>query len=242
MEKKYLHQVLPFMKELNSQQREQLENYFMSAPVWLMDAFKIVEMEKGFTFVRENAPVDTIYIIGKGMIKLIDYRIYGIVYDYMRFEGIYAMGGMEVVMDLDTYSTTLQTVTPCTMITIPKAKFEKWLKTDIKALKQEAKAVGEYLLQQGRMGRTFLFLQGADRLCMLFIQRYEQYGRGKSYNIQGTRQELAEQTGLCVKTINRCVKKFEEESLISRRGNKIFMNEEQYLEMKARISKIIEQE
>lgn len=241
MENKYLHQVLPFMKELNSQQREHLENYFMSAPVWLMDSFKIVEMEKGFTFVRENAPVDTIYIIGKGMIKLMDYRIYGIVYDYMRFEGIYAMGGMEVVMDLDTYSTTLQTVTPCTMITIPKAKFEKWLKTDIKALKQEAKAVGEYLLQQGRMGRTLLFLQGSDRLCMLFIQRYEQYGRGRSYNIQGTRQELAEQTGLCVKTINRSVKKFEEELLISRRGNKIFMNEEQYLEMKARISKIIDQ-
>lgn len=241
MGNKYLHQVLPFMKGLNSRQREHLENYFMSAPVWLMDSFSIVEMEKGFTFVREDAPVDTIYIMGKGMIKLMDYRIYGIVYDYMRFEGIYAMGGMEVVMDLETYSTTLQTVTPCTMITIPKAKFEKWLKTDIKALKQEAKAVAEYLLQQGRMSRIFLFLQGSDRLCMLFIQSYEQYGRGRSYNIQGTRQELAEQTGLCVKTINRSVKKFEEELLISKRGNKIFMNEEQYLEMKTRISKIIEQ-
>lgn len=241
MEKKYLHQVLPFVKELNSRQRAHLENYFMSAPVWLMDSFKIVEMKKDFTFVRENTPVDMIYIIGKGMIKLMDYRIYGIVYDYMRFEEIYAMGGMEVIMDLDTYSTTLQTVTPCTMITIPKAKFEKWLKTDIKALKQEAKAVGEYLLQQGRMSRVLMFLQGSDRLCILFIQRYEQHGRGRNYHIQGTRQELAEQTGLCVKTINRSVKKLEEELLISRRGNKIFMNEEQYLEMKSRISKIIEQ-
>lgn len=241
MEKKYLYQVLPFMKELNREQREQLENYFMSAPVWLMDSFKIVEMEKGFTFIRENAPVDTIYIIGKGMIKLIDYRIYGIAFDYMRFEGIYAMGGMEVVMDLDTYCTTIKTVTPCTVITIPKAQFEKWLKTDIKALKQEAKAIGEYLLQQGRMGRTFLFLQGANRLCMLFIQMYEQHGNGGNFNIRGTRQELAEQTGLCVKTINRAVKKFEEDSLISRQGNKIFINEDQYLRMKVRISKIIEQ-
>ena len=241
MEKKYLHQVLPFMKDLNSQQREQLENYFISAPVWLMDSFKIVEMEKGFTFVRENAPVDTIYIIGKGMIKLIDYRIYGIAFDYMRFDGIYAMGGMEVVMDLDTYRTTLETVTPCTMITIPKVQFEKWLKTDIKALKQEAKAIGEYLLQQGRTGRIFLFLQGSDRLSMFFIQMYEQYGNGENFNIRGTRQELAEQTGLCVKTINRAVKKFEEDSLISRQGNKIFINEDQYLRMKARISEIIEQ-
>ena len=34
------------------------------------------------------------------MIKAVDYRIYGIAFDFMRFEGLYAMGGMEVVMDL----------------------------------------------------------------------------------------------------------------------------------------------
>ena len=32
----------------------------------------------------------------------------------MRFDKVYAMGGMEFIMDLDTYKTTLRTVTRCT--------------------------------------------------------------------------------------------------------------------------------
>ena len=108
-------------------------------------------------FVKENTPVDTIYIIGRGMIKATDYRIYGITYDFMRFEGVYAMGGMEVIMDLDRYCTTLETVTPCTIVKIAKEKYARWLNSDIRALKLEAKIMGHYLFEQGKNSRAFLF-------------------------------------------------------------------------------------
>lgn len=241
MEQKYLHQVLPFMNELSKMRREKLEDYFMSAPVWLMDSFQIVHMKKDVTFIREQAPADMIYVIGKGTIKAMDYRIIGTSYDFMRFEGMYAMGGMEVVMDLDTYMTTLKTVTPCIMITIPRKQFEKWLKTDIKALKQEAKVIGEYLLDQGRKGRVFLFLQGADRLCLLFTEMYRYQSKTDVFELAISRQELAEQTGMCVKTINRAVKKLEEQELISRRGNKIIITKEQYHKMDKKVSNMIDQ-
>ncbi len=240
MEQKYLYQVLPFLNEVEKERREELERYFMSAPVWLMESFQIVHMDKGVTFVRENAPVDTIYIIGTGMIRAVDYRIYGIAYDFMRFNGVYAMGGMEVIMDLEYYQTTLQTVTPCIMIKIPKFQYEKWLKSDISALKREAKRMGEYLLEQGRNSRAFLFLQGSDRLAMLFTAKYEQYEKNGQIIITSTRVELSEETGLCVKTINRAIKKFEEENLITRQGNKILVHEEQYKKLKEIVSKIID--
>ncbi|MGO5051749.1 Crp/Fnr family transcriptional regulator [Lachnospiraceae bacterium LCP25S3_G4] len=240
MEQKYLYQVLPFLREIDKKRREKIENYFMSAPVWLMDSFQIVQMDKGVTFVRENTQVDMIYIIGSGMIRGVDYRIYGIAYDFMRFNGIYAMGGMEVIMDLEYYRTTLQTVTPCTMIKIPKIQYEKWLKTDIKALKQEAKFMGEYLLEQGRNSRAFLFLQGSDRLAMLFMGKFEQYAKNGLLTIMSTRVELSEETGLCVKTINRSVKKFEEEKLITRDGNKIMIDAKQYKQLQAIVSAIVE--
>ena len=241
MEQTYLYKVLPFLNSISKVRQKQIEDYFMSAPVWLMDSFKIVDMDKGVTFVHENEVVDTVYIIGKGMIKAIDYRVFGIAYDFMRFEGIYAFGGMEVVMELDRFQTTLQTVTPSIMITIPKAKFEKWLKTDIKALKQEAKAIAEYLLEEGRMGRVFLFLQGANRLCLILIQRYERYAVRNFCEVSSTRQELSEESGLCVKTINRAVKKLEEGNVIGRNGNRITIDKEQYHKMKAIVSAIIDQ-
>ena len=240
MEQKYLYQVLPFLNELEEQKRQQLEDYFHTAPVWLMDSFKIEYMEKGHIFVRENAPVETVYIIAKGIIKATDYRVFSIAYDYMRFEGTYAMGGMEVVMDLDRYRTTLETVTPCTVITIPVAKFKKWLETDVQALKQEAKAIAGYLNKEARQDRAFLFLQGAERLEMILTQRFEKYNIDGVYETSSTRLELAEESGLCVKTINRSVKKLEEEGLIGRKGNRITINKKQYLTMKDAVSKIID--
>lgn len=242
MEQKYLYQALPFLRELDKRRRELFEAYFETAPVWLMDSFQIEVLEKGVTFVRENTPVETVYIVGQGSIRAVDYRIYGIAYDFMRFDGVYAMGGMEVIMDLSEYRTTLETVTECTVIKIPRAKFERWLKTDIRALKQEAKLMGEYLLEQGRNSRAYLFLQGADRLAMLFTERYQRYAKQDVYRIRSTRQELAEASGLCVKTINRAVKKFQDEGLISREGNSILINREQYERIQAMVSSVVEQE
>lgn len=240
MEQRYLYQVLPFLNELETEKRKQLEEYFHTAPVWLMDSFKIEQMERGHIFVRENAPVDMVYVIAKGSIKATDYRVFGVAYDFMHFEGTYAMGGMEVVMDLDYYRTTLETVTPCTVIVIPKQQFKKWLDTDIKALKQEAKAVAEYLVKETRQGRAFLFLQGIERLKMLLTQKYETYNSNGVFETSSTRTELAEESGLCVKTINRSVKKLEEEGLIGRKGNHITMSRQQYLKMKDTVSRILD--
>ncbi len=240
MEQKYLYRVLPFMNELTEEKRQQLEDYFHTAPVWLMDSFKIEYMEKGHIFVREHATVDKVYIVAKGIIKATDYRVFGVAYDFMRFEGTYAMGGMEVIMDLDKYKTTLETVTPCIVITIPIKEFKKWLDTDVQALKQEAKAVAGYLNKEARQGRAFLFLQGVERLELILTQRYEAYNVDGVYETSSTRMELAEESGLCVKTINRSVKKLEEENLIGRRGNRMTINREQYQIMKDAVSAIID--
>ena len=133
--------------------------------MWLMDTFVVEELEKGTVFVQEGEPADMIFFIGKGLIKATDYRIYGINYDFTMFDKVYAFGGMEVIINLDKYQTTLQTVTECTVLKIPKEGFKKWLDSDIVALQQESRLMGEYLLEQARDSRMLLFLQGADRVA-----------------------------------------------------------------------------
>lgn len=241
MEGSYLNQVLPFLETIDQKRREELEEYFNSAPVWLMDSFKVVNYKKGETLLHENEVVDRVYIIGTGTVKGVDYRIYGTTYDFIRFEGVYSLGGMEIIMDIDTYRTTLVAATDCTVIVIPKREFEHWLNTDINILKKEAKAMGDYLLTEGRNERAFLFLQGADRLCMMFSDLYANRAKSDIYEIKSTRQELAEQSGLCVKTVNRAVKKFQEEGLVGRRGNRITISKEQCEKMKDIVAEIIEQ-
>ena len=109
--------------------------------------------------------------MGRGTIEATDYRVLGTLYDYMRFDKVYAFGGMEFIMELDSYMTTLRAVTDCTLVKLPRPQFEKWMYADMQALRYEAKLVCEYLNKEARHNRVLLFLEGADRLALLPVRR-----------------------------------------------------------------------
>ena len=125
------------------------------------------------------------------------------------------------------------------MIKIPIEPYVRWVCSDIEALRLEAQLMGEYLLEQGRMARAFLFLQGADRLMYLLIQKYERYGNDGVYHIKANQQNLANETGLAVKTVSRGIKKMAEEGMISRSQRFILINHDQYLRMKEYVDRLI---
>lgn len=230
---KYLYDALPFLKDVSRNRQEQFEEYFRNAPLWLMDAFQVERLERGRILIREGDPADTIYFIGQGTIEATDYRIYGSPYDYMRFDKVHAFGGMEFIMDLDAYRTTLRAVTDCVVVKLPRSKFEEWMYSDLQSLKYEAKLVGEYLVKEARQSRLLLFLEGADRLALLLVGRYEQYGKDGVLRVSDSRQALASETGLCLKSISRSVKKFLEDGLISKEGNRIIIGRQQYEDLRA---------
>ena len=54
------------------------------------------------------------------------------------------------------------------------------------------------------------------------------------------RQEIADITGLSVKTVSRGMKFFEENELITKKGNVLVISEEQYISLKEKISDVVE--
>ena len=235
-----LYHVAPFLKTIQDDTRKQFEKYFATAPLWLLESISVEEMKKGTIFIREGEPADTIYFIGSGAIKATDYRIFGISYDFMTIrDKVYAYGGLEVIMDLPKYRTTLQAVTKCTVMKIPRTQFERWLSTDIVALKNESLLVAEYLHEEARNSRAFLFLQGSDRLALLLINRYDKYAQDGIYRIKGNRKELSDSSGLCLKTINRSIKKFCETDMVTQDGRDLVITPEQYSKLKDVVCKIL---
>ncbi len=242
MKDHYLEEVFPFLNSIDRDRRDQFLAYFRNAPLWVFENFSIEHIEKGKTFIREGEPVEAVYFIGDGIIKATDYRIYGISFEFMLFTKVYAYGGMEIIMDIDTYKTSLQTVTDCIAVKIPKAQFDKWMRSDIRSMRYEAKLMAEYLLEQARNVRAFLFLQGSDRLAMLLINRYEKYADHGILRLNNDRQELSDFTGLSVKTITRSVKKLKEDGLISRQGNDILVDRKQYESLKESLTEVLSDE
>ena len=239
MKEEILFDKLPFLDSIQPDRRQQILKYFRTAPDSLVDHLIIENLVPNRVFVREGAPVEYVYLIATGIIKATDYRVFGTEFDFIRFDKAYAMGAMEVLMKLSTFLTTLTTVTKCTIIKIPIEPYSRWLLSDVDALQLEAQLMGEYLLEQSRLARAYLFLQGADRLMYLLIRKYEKYGNNGVYHFHVNQQNLANETGLVVKTVSRAIKKMEEEELISRSQKFILINHEQYLRMKEYVDRLI---
>jgi len=235
-----MNEIVTLIEKLGTKERDYLNKYLANAPKWLLESFQIVKMKKGTTFIHENAYVDTIYVLVEGVVKATDYRVEEIAYDYTRFYPVEVFGAMEFLMDNDYYRTTLVTETPCTFLRVSKEQFAKWMVTDIHAVLEQVKAMSIYLVDQVRKERLFLFLSGGDRLFLTFMDMYPKQAQDHVCRINLTRKDLSNSTGLSVKTVNRCIKKMEEEGYIDREGRTIVINEKQYRRIKKVVSEKID--
>lgn len=239
MTEKQLFDRFPILKGLPKEKKEQVYAHFHTAPEWILDHLTVATFPSGTIFIHEGQPACNVYVVASGAVKAIEYRVLGVQYDFIQFTKVYAMGGMEVLMDLPLYRTTLKTIDSCIAIQIPREFFEKWLMTDIDAMKYEAKLMGEYLLEQGRLAREYMFLPGPERLAKLLIQKYDKYAQNDILNVPSNRQILANETGFGIKTVNRAIKSLADGGYITKADRCIVINHDQYLSLKRLISMII---
>lgn len=228
MDSQHLYRVLPFLEDVNTEKKLQFEEYFKNAPLWVLDSLRVEVYEPGQIITQENEKADTIYFVGNGKIKATDYRVSGIAYDFMKPISLIALGGMETIMELDIYRATIQAQTKCTVVKLSRKQYEKWIYSDLETFRLEAKLTCTSLLEEERRNRLFLFLKGSDRLGMLFVELYEKYNKNGQLSIKESRQELADATGLCVKSISRAIKQLMENGLITKKGNLILIKRKQY--------------
>lgn len=229
----------PQLKMLSPLRMQQMLDRLSTAPDWLLDCFSVSVVEPGVALVYEGEPVTYIYYVLDGIIKATDYRVFGVEFDYARFTKVYAMGGMEVLMDFKTYRTTLKTVERCTILKIKKELFDRWMMEDINALRYESKMMGEYLLEQGRRAREDLFLPGPERLSRLFVRKYDRYAKDGVLRISTTRQELSNETGFTIKTISRAIKTLTDGGFITKCEKYYQVDQAQYLSLKKLIAVIV---
>lgn len=223
------------------QKSEYLREYLKNAPYWVVETLVVAKKSKNTIIVEENAKADTVYILVEGTVRAIDYRIKGFAYDYMWFYPIEVFGAMELFFEKPQYMTTLMAVTDCTFLVLSREQYKRWVWNDNNALRMEFKSMGKYLLDQNRIARVQLFLQGTDRILYMFTLQYESNPNRRSLVVTASRQQIAEQSGLSIKTVNRSIKKLEEDGFISKNGRKILISGEQYLKMKTYLDSIVDQ-
>ena len=146
-------------------------------------------------------------------------------------------GEIEYFADLLNYRISVVTVTRCRVLIIPVKYYMEWLQSDAEALYLRTKENMRRLISQTADARKYLFIESRERLMMHLIRKYEQkLPLKKVLELRQSREQLSEEIGFSVKTLNRNIKKLEKEELICLQKGKIIITEAGYLKMKQQVA------
>ena len=216
------------MLKLPDETASQLDEFLTYAPRWLVESFRCVTMEKGQILMREGTPADKVYILLDGRVTAADLRVETARYDYMTFYPIEVFGAMEFLADLDTVQTTLVTARKCLFLETSADRFEKWMHQDLHALLMQTRSMTRYLLEQAKDTRLNLLLQGEERVYLYLVRQYEKNSRDAMCVITKSLEEIANATGLSLRTVNRSLADMIEKETVTRQGRKLSINADQY--------------
>lgn len=227
------------IEKLPKKNQNQLIDYLYSAPLWLFDKMRIVNLDEEEIFVREDTLVENVYLLVEGTVKAVDYRVLGVEYEFMRIDAFNTFGPMELYLNESYYQTTLAAITKCTFIAIDSDSFNTWLNTDAMVIQKDIKMLLGYLLEQTKKERLFLFLHGTDRFVLVLTRLYAQYENDDVCELKLTIDEYANISGLSRKTLNRAIAALKAKGHITRLGHSIIINQDQFRQMNEYLSDII---
>lgn len=197
----------------------------------ILDTVQIVKISKGKRFVAVDEKLDTIRILLAGKVKAMEEYLTGEIFVFSRFDPPEVFGEIEALGDIDTFRASLVTEEDSVFVTLPVDVYLRILQEDTDYLLERIKIVIRRGSDEQRDTRLYLSIDGKDRMQIYFLRQYRQNAKKDLYEFRATRQQIADETGYSVKTVNRTIKKLVDEGLITLVGQKFQVRKKQYLKM-----------
>lgn len=237
-----MNSIIVAIDNLPSADRDYVYDIFKNAPFSIFQEMSLLTIHKGKVFIQEEAPADRIYYLLEGEVQAVEHRVLGSSYYYMNFRAVEVFGPMEVLLDMKCYRTTLMTKTDCKFIMLKRESYERWIENDAHVLRIDSKATCTYLLKESRRSRLFRFMSGKDSILMMIMQEYEERADERGIcEMQWTRQQLSEYSGLSLRTVNRAVQAMEDEGYINHHRGYFKINKEQYNRIKEYLDSFVDE-
>lgn len=211
-------------------QREYLQQLFKNIPISNRSCH-VVKMKADTKFVSVNDVCNSVWILIEGQVRAMEEQVSGDIYVFSEFHAPELFGEMEGIAGHSFYKATLVTSTDCQFIVLPIENYLDWIRNDPEALFTRARVIMSGILEQAKKERAYLLLDGVDRLILYLTKYYQEYKKDHICTIQTKRQQIAEQTGFSLKTVNRSIKRLADGGLITKKAGKMVITERQYEEL-----------
>lgn len=207
-----------------------LEEYLRYMPQELYHRYTIRVYPPGSIIHQKDFKLDYFGIIARGEHRVINEFENGNVFMIEKNEPIDFVGEVTILAGMERTSVTIETLTETTVIYFRRKDFEDWIAGDIHFLRLVARKVA-YKLYRSSYNRGARLFYPPQFILLDYILKYaaaEEIERTKAVTVRRTRQALYEECGVTVKTLNRTIKKLEEDGLVTMCRGKITMSLEQY--------------
>ena len=177
--------------------------------------------------VLKGDDADHVFILLKGEVRVLNEFASGQRYSFAEYGAPSFIGEYEVMADQPVYATTNEAITPCELILMRADLFIEWVRGSASLAFLLARIIAAKSYPTSNENGRIKFLPGLQKLQNYLIKRYDASGTAP-FILREDRQQIADEIGTSIKTVNRSVAGLKEENLIGLLHGKITITPEQY--------------
>ncbi len=212
--------------------------YFEFMPQELKSRYTIRTYPPGTIIHQKDYPLDYFGIVCSGDHRVINEFENGNVYMIEKNEAIDFVGEVTILAGKEKTSVTIETLTECVIFMIARSDFEMWISKDIHFLRLVSHKIA-YKLYRSSYNRGARLFYPPNFLLLDHLLKYAATNNIEEKGeiiLRKTREDLREELGMTVKTINRTIAKLKESGLIGTYKGKVTMTLRQYQQAKNEIT------
>ncbi len=171
-----------------------------------------------------------VYVLLSGRVDLYTHQIDYSIYTLRDFIPYAFFGHYETLADVETIIADVMAKTECRFLVFSKDAYIDWVQSDMSILIEQMQSSMRTLILQGDRDRNNLTLDSEVRLALFLLRYGEQAGLNdddKAVTVELTHREIADGTGLSLRTITRVIAKLRDDDFIGNKRGKITITPDQ---------------
>ena len=196
-----------------------------------LDERFVVRTHPAHSIVRQkDSALETVGILLSGTFRVINELENGNVFMIEMNDAVSFVGEVALLAGASHTSVTIEAVTDCLVAYLTAAEFDSWLAQDARFLRALSTHVAGKLYMSSYHRGERQFYSSKFILLRYILDKVDagELERSGRTVLRKTRQQISEEIGMTVKTINRALNGFSENGWMASVHGKIAMNAEQY--------------
>lgn len=203
-----------------------IREFLKNAPEDLQHSMAAFSCEKGKNLILADDTAGSIYILLKGCLKAIDEHGKNGLYPFTEIYAPDIVGDFELFSGKMERMVTLKAMTRCEGICMSIKDYQRWIRQDANALYIRLQLLMCMMTDQSQNDRKRFLITNEERIILFLAEECEKQSRDL-VQISYTHTDLADHVGCSLRTVNRVVKKLEQDGMFHRVHGKICLNREE---------------